>query len=89
MEICLHSLVLSQNGERFSQNFRSSGVAGHDDLVLHPFALAPGGDNPRSPQIRQMARDFGLTLPENFNEVADANFSTVHQVQEPQPGAVG
>lgn len=35
-----------------------------------------------------MPRNLGLPLLEDFNEVADADLPSGHQVEEPQPGRV-
>lgn len=42
----------------------------------------------RAPQVSQVARNLGLALAQNLNEIADAHLPAVHQVQQPEPGAV-
>ena len=36
-----------------------------------------------------MPRNLRLTLPQNLHQVADTHFLAVHQIQEPEPGAIG
>ena len=56
---------------------------------MHPFALATGRHESGATQVGEMARYFRLTLREDLNEIANAHFPAVHQVQQPEPGAVG
>src|SRR5579875_2014320 len=56
---------------------------------MHPLALAASGNNAGPAQISEMPRNLGLTLPENRYKITDAHFPAVHQMQQPEPGAVG
>ena len=56
---------------------------------MHPFALAAGGDDSSAAQVGKVARDLGLGLVEDFNEVADTDFPAGQEVQEAQAGGIG
>jgi hypothetical protein len=64
-------------------------VGRHSDFVVHPFAFTPRSHNARTTQICQMARDLGLALREDLNEVTDADLPAIHEVQQAQTSAVG
>src|SRR5579862_7087055 len=55
---------------------------------MHPFALASRRHNSRPSEISKVPRNLGLALSEYLNEVADANLPSVHEVQQPQTGAI-
>ena len=55
---------------------------------MHPAPLAPRGDDPRPPEIRQMARNFGLAAPQDLHEVADAYLLIGYEVKEAKPRAI-
>ena len=59
------------------------------DAIVHPFAFTASGDDASSAQVGQMPRDLRLTLLENLDEEADADFAPMHEVEQPQPGRVG
>jgi hypothetical protein len=56
---------------------------------MHPFAVAPRGDDAGAAQIGQMARDFRLRQVLRFDQITDADLVTVHKVEQPPPRAVG
>jgi len=56
---------------------------------VHPLALTPRCHDACFAQVGKMAGDLWLSLAENFNKVADADFSASHQVEQTQPGGVG
>jgi len=88
-EVRLHPLVMSKRCQCLAENLDRAGVAGNDNSVVHPLSLAPRGNHTGAPQICQVTRNLGLALPENLDEVANAHFPAIHQVQQPEPGAIG
>src|SRR5579859_1950654 len=56
---------------------------------MHPFALTARCDDSHAAQIRKMPGNLGLALAEYLDEVADTDFPSIHEVEEPQAGAVG
>jgi hypothetical protein len=64
-------------------------VGGLDQPIVDPFTVAPGGNQTRAPEIREVARNLGLVSFENFDAETDADFVIAHQMNEAQPGAVG
>lgn len=88
-EIRLHGFLGAEDGEGCAQDPAGAGVGGHDDAVVHPFALAAGGDDAGAAEVGQMAGDFGLALAEDRDEIADADFPAVDEVQEAEAGAIG
>lgn len=84
----LHGFFSAQNGQRFPENLRGPRIARKDDSVVHPFAIATGADDASPPEVGQVARNLGLAPAEDFDEVADADLATVHQVEEPETGGV-
>ena len=88
-KIRLHRFLFPQNRERFPENPRRPQVGRHDDSVMHPFAIASRGYHARSPEIGEMPGNLGLALPENLDEVADADLPSVYEVQEPEARAIG
>ena len=87
-EVGLHPFVLPERKQRLAKNTCCARTGRHRDFIVHPFTVAPGDNNARAPQIREMARNLGLALVQNLDEIADTHLSSVHQVQEPEPGAV-
>jgi len=61
----------------------------HNNSVVHPLAFPAGSNHAGATQVGKVARNLGLALGENLNEIADAHLSSVHEVEEPEPGAVG
>lgn len=88
IEIRLQGLIFTQGSKRFGKNACGGGIRRHDDAVVHPLAFAAGGDEAGAAQIGEMARDFGLAEPENFNEITDADLAAPDEVEEAEPGAV-
>lgn len=70
------------------QNLCGTIVWRHDNPVVHPLAITPGGHNAGVPQVSEMSRNLRLRLIEYLHEVADAEFLVSHQVQEPEPRVV-
>jgi len=81
-------LVGSQGDQRGFENGGGRGIGWRNDAVVHPLAFAARGNDSGPAQIGQMARDLGLPLAQYFNEVADTNFASGHQVEQTQPGGV-
>src|SRR5208337_2168149 len=63
-------------------------MCGHNDSVVHPFALAARRYHTRPAQICKVSRNLGLALPEDLDEIADAHFPSVHEVQQSQASAI-
>jgi hypothetical protein len=87
-KICLHRFLIAEDGESFTKNPGRAVVAGHNDPIVHPFALAARGHYAGTAQVRKVARDFGLALPEYLNEITDADLALAYQVEQAQAGAV-
>ena len=51
--------------------------------------FAQAGDDSGAAQVGKVPRNLRLALPKDLHEVADADFLAVHQVQQPEPGAIG
>ena len=88
-QIGLHLPVGAERGESRAENGCNSGVGGLNDAVVHPFALAAGADDARPAEIGKMARNLGLALREDLDEIADAKLPAGDQVEKPKAGAVG
>lgn len=87
-EIRLHCSIFPEDCERFFQELRCTGIQGNHNPVVHPFPFTPSGNDACTTQISEMPGNLGLALPENLDEVADADLSAIHEVQQPKPGAV-
>lgn len=57
--------------------------------VVHPQAVFPGNHQPGPAQIGEVPGGGGLRNVQDVNEVADAQFAALQQIEDPQPGAVG
>lgn len=55
---------------------------------MHPLPFPARRDDARITQVGEVARDFGLALAEDFNEITDADLAAVHEVEQAQTGAV-
>lgn len=86
--IGLHGALLPQPGERLAEHLSGADVRGHDDAVVHPLTIAPGLDDSCIPEVSQMPGDFGLTLLQDFDQVADADLLIRHQVEQAEPGVI-
>ena len=88
-QVGLHRLIFSEHSQRFPQNFCSACIHGYHDLVVHPLPLTPCGDHFGTSQIGQVARNLRLTLAENLDKITNAHLPAIHQVQQPEPSAIG
>lgn len=79
-KVRLHRLILVENRKRFAQDLGSTAVFRRHDLIVHPFAFAPGRNDARATQIGKVARYFWLALFKDFYEIADTYFLAIHQV---------
>jgi hypothetical protein len=86
--ISLHRFLSFETYERLPENPRCPFMGRHGDAVMHPLPVTPDRNNPRPPQIREMARDLWLRTPDDLNQIADAKLLVTHQVQDSQPGFV-
>lgn len=80
-KIRAHRFLIPQNREGFAENLRRAQVGGHDDSVVHPFAFASRSYDAGSAEVGEMARNLGLALPKNLDEVANTDLLPVHEVQ--------
>jgi len=87
-DIPLHLRLFPQVPERLAQNIRGNFVTRHCEPVVHPLPFAPGSRNSRLAQVRQVARNLGLARPQDFHEVANANFAVRNEIEQPQAGGV-
>src|ERR1700739_2068193 len=58
-------------------------------LVIHTFPPASSHHTASTAKIGQVPRDLGLALSQDLHEITDTHFLTVHQVQQPETGAIG
>ena len=72
-----------------SQQVRHPGRQIGIDAVMDPESLAAVADQSRLTQVGQMARDIGLCDPHRMGNLADAEFPTGQQMEDPQPRRVG
>jgi len=84
----LHGGVGEHPVEGLLEDLGGSDVGGHDDAVVHPRALAAGGDDAGAAEVGEVAGDFGLVLIEDVDEVADADFLIADEVEEAEAGGV-
>jgi len=88
-QVCLHRLLFPDNRESFAQDAGCSRMRRDNDFVVHPLTLPSRSHDAGPPQIRQMPRNLGLALSEDLDEIADANLPPIHQIEQPQAGAIG
>ena len=87
--ISLQLLIRSQDIEGFAQNPGCASIGRKGDPVVHPFSIAARGDNASGAKVGEVTGDLRLALPQDLDEVADADLAAIHQVEKPQAGAVG
>ena len=56
---------------------------------MYPLPFPAGGDDTGLAEVGEVTGDFGLPLLQDFDEVADADLSTFHQVEQTEAGRVG
>lgn len=56
---------------------------------MHPLSFAARSDDAGPAEVGQVAGDLGLALLEDFDEIANADLSAMHQVEQAKPGGVG
>ena len=88
-QIGAHLAVSVEGAERGVEDGGGSGIGWGLDRVVHPFPFAAGGDDAGIAQVSQVAGDLGLALPEDLDEIADADFAAVHQVEQPEACGIG
>jgi len=49
---------------------------------VHPFALAACADEARAAQVGEVARDLGLALAEHIDEITDADFAAIDEIEQ-------
>jgi hypothetical protein len=82
--VCAGGRNARQRVHRRIQDRLYGGIERSRDLVVHPHAIAPNGDQPRAAQVREMPRHRRLRQPEAVMEMADAHFVAAQQRQNPQ-----
>jgi hypothetical protein len=87
-EIRLHGAIRPKPGKHGGEDWGHARVEAADPVV-HPLAFPPRTHDARFLEVGEMARDFGLALPEDFHEIAYADFATVHEVEKAQASGVG
>ena len=55
---------------------------------MHPLAITSSLNNPCPAEIGQVPGNLGLPLPQNLDEVADANLPFSHQVEKAESSVV-
>ena len=75
----LHLLEQPRDGPSF--RFR--------DPVMNPLPFPPRSHQARPAQEGQMPGDFRLADSEDFDQITDANLPPIHQVEQPEPRAIG
>jgi len=83
-----HLLVSAKRSQHGGQNGCGGGIGRRTDAVMHPFALAPRGNDAGFAQVGEMAGDLGLALTEDLDKVADADLAPGHQVEQAQASLV-
>ena len=84
----LHRAFFLQPRKRLPQDLNCPKVWRHNDPIVHPFPLAPRLDDSGAPKVSQMAGNLRLPLPQNLDEVANADFLLSHEIQEAKAGIV-
>ena len=74
---------------QFVKYLRGVWIGGFDEAVVGQLSITPAGDESRTLQVCEMARDFGLVGVEYIDARADANLIVAYQVDKAQPRAVG
>ena len=64
-------------------------VGRRNDPVVHPLPFSPSCYNPSPPQIGEMTRNLRLRHLQYLDEVADTYLILSHQIEQPQPVAIG
>lgn len=88
-EVLLHGGVVVEGVKGGFEDGLCAGVGGSLNAIVHPLAVAAGGDDACVAEVGEVAGDLGLALAEDFDEVADADLATVHEVEQAQADGVG
>lgn len=67
---------------RFQNRVRRS-IVRTLDAIVHPLSLTPRTHDACISQIREMPRNLGLSLFEDFYEVADTDLPSHHEIKKP------
>lgn len=78
----LHCTIFFQPRERLAQNLSGAAIRRHRNAIVHPLAVSPGIHDPGAAKIGQVPGYFGLPLPQDLDQVADADLPLSHQVQQ-------
>ena len=87
-QVCLHSFFLPDNRDNFAKDPGCALIRRHNGPVMHPFAFAARGYHACPSQICKVTGNLGLALPQDLNEIADAEFAPIYKVQQSQPRAI-
>jgi hypothetical protein len=60
------------------------GIRRLDDAIVHPFTFPSRANDARPAQVRQMPRNFWLTLSQYFNKETHAHFVVSDEVEQAQ-----
>lgn len=88
-EVALHFEVGLEGAEGSVKDGSGAVISRMENAVVHPLALAAGADDAGVAQIGEVAGDLGLALAEDLDELADADFAVVHEVEQAEASAVG
>jgi hypothetical protein len=89
VEVGLHFAICAEGAQSSFENGESAGMRGSLDPVVHPLPFPARGDDSGAAQVGEMARDLWLALAQNLDEIADADFATIHEIEQAQTSAIG
>lgn len=78
----------AQVTQGIAEDARGQLVIGNGEAVMHPFAVAAGGDDAGFAEVGQVAGDLGLAHAKDFHEVADANLAISNEIEEAEARGV-
>jgi hypothetical protein len=88
-EIGLHLGIGFEGRQGGIEDCGCPGVIGAFDAVVHPLAFAACVDDAGVAEVGEVPGYLGLALLEDFDEVADADFAAVHEIEQAEAGWVG
>jgi hypothetical protein len=84
----LHLWIVPKPVAHLAKNLRRLYIRWLDNAVVHPLAFASSGDQTRTPQVSEVARDLWLVRLQHLNEEADTNLISTQQINNPQTRTV-
>lgn len=88
-QVAPHHWIVAEMANRLAKYSGGDFIGRWEEAVVHPFSLAPRGDDSGPPQVGQMARDLRLAQAKDFDKIADADFAISHQVEQAQARGIG